>query len=406
MIKAGSIAYAILICIVVGVFCYALLMISSYSKMHQTMLFTSTELHSNNESAKQYFLSKANDISQNNSIDLFDNGIVSSAEVKPWGFYQILVTTSNFKTDTIRQTVLIGEKQQDDGLALYLTDNNKALFMVGKAIIKGNVFIPKKGIKQGYITSNAYTNTKILLGSKSVSKAQLPELKTTFFKFENQQTERIDLRELSDSIKYYQSFAEKTLFIDAIETELLQKKLSGNIVIESKDSLYIKKNNVLDNVIVKAPKVVFESGFKGSVQVVADQLVVLEENVILKYPSGIFIHHGETAHKEIRLKNSSKLLGAIVLDDQNRSADKLISIEENVEIVGDVYCSGEIALEGSVIGTVYTNSFYLRTDASIYDNYIMDGVIDKKNLPDNFLKVSLFNNINKRERKYAIITPL
>jgi len=407
MIKAGSIANAILICIVVGVFCYALLMMSSYAKIHQTMLFTYTELISNNESAQQYFLQKVDAIEdQNTTVDLFDNGILSSASIKPWGLYQVLVTESIFKKDTIRQSVLIGENQEDDRLALYLTDNSKALFMVDKAKIKGNVFIPKKGIKPGYITTNAYRNTRFLSGSKSASKTKLPEIKAAIFNFENQEIDKINVGELKDTITYYQSFTENTLFIDVKEIKLQQKYLSGNIVLEAKDSIYIKKDNVLNNIIIKAPKVVFETGFNGSVQVIADQLVVLEENVILHYPSAIFIAKGRSEKKEVQLKKNSKILGAIVVADQHKSSDKLLTIEEDVAVIGDVFCSGKVALKGTVIGTVYTNNFYLKTEASTYDNYIMNGIIDRNSLPDNFVRISLFENSKNQERKYAIITPI
>ncbi|WAC02713.1 hypothetical protein N7U66_03315 [Lacinutrix neustonica] len=226
MLKAGSIAYAIFICIVVGIFCYSLVIMSSYSRIHQTMLLTYTELISNNESAQHYFLNHIDTLEEEDtSTDLFDNGIMSSAVVLPWGFYKVLLTASRFKNDTIRQSMLIGEKQEDNALALYLTDNSKALFMVDDAQILGNVFLPKKGIKEGYITSNAYRNTKYLSGSKSVSKSSLREINPSVFDYANQELDRMNYKELKDSVRYYQSFFEKTLVINIKEVLLQQKSL-------------------------------------------------------------------------------------------------------------------------------------------------------------------------------------
>ncbi|WAC02712.1 hypothetical protein N7U66_03310 [Lacinutrix neustonica] len=148
----------------------------------------------------------------------------------------------------------------------------------------------------------------------------------------------------------------------------------------------------------------FETGFQGSVQVLAEQLVVLNEDVILKYPSGILINKGVSEKKEVRLKKNSKVLGAVVVYDQDKSAHKIIKIDKKAEVVGDVFCSGKIQLTGKIIGTVYTSSFYLKTEASTYDNYIMNGMIDRKNLPNDFVRIPLFQH--NHNRLYGAIKPM
>ena len=410
MIKAGSMAYAIFICVLVSIFCYTLVMMSSFSKFHQSMLFTYTELIATNESAQYYFLNNIEEVNQSNStLDLFDNGIQSNAIVKPWGFYEILVTKSIFKKDTLLQTVLIGEKQKSNNLALYLTDTNKGLFMVDKASIKGNAKLPAKGIKSGYITTNAYKNNTFLSGDQSLSKTKLPEINNRIFEyydhFKDSDHYQIPLDALNDTV--YRSFDKPTLEVLVNTINIKQKKLTGNIVLVSKDSIHIKNNNSFENIIIKAPKVVFEKGFRGNVQVESDQLITLEENVILEYPSGILIHKGKEAQKEVNLKKGSKVLGAVVLtdDDPYKSINKLIKIHEGAEVIGDVFCSGKIELQGVVIGTVYTNAFILQTQASIYDNYIMNGTIDRKSLPDTFIRIPLLKSTTQN-KKYEIITPI
>ncbi|EZH73945.1 hypothetical protein ATO12_13765 [Aquimarina atlantica] len=404
MIKAGSIAYAILICIVVGIFCYSLLLMSGYAKIHQGMLDAHAELVSNNESAQEYFLAKIEDIEEKRiTVDVFDNGMVSSGRIKPWGFYKVLLTTSVFKKDTIKRAALIGQWQKEDALALYLSDASKPLFMVEKAKITGNVFLPKSGIKAGYITSNAYRDTKFLIGTKRNSKTSLPKIDHIDFAYDIDNARQIRLNEIKDNVVLYNGFSKQTLVIESDTIIVDNKKLSGNIVIKSKDSIYIKKNNVLEDIIIEAPKVAFESGFVGNVQVLAEKVVGLEENVVLKYPSGILMNTGNVDKREVVIGKKSKILGGVVINDINRGLDKIITVEEDAEVIGDIYCSGKLQLKGNVIGTVYTSNFYLRTEASAYDNYILNGTIDRKSLPDEFVRIPLFKNKSEYFKPYAII---
>ncbi|GGX27306.1 hypothetical protein GCM10007384_30830 [Aquimarina muelleri] len=368
------------------------------------MLFTYVELISNNTSAQEYFLGKVKELKQEDiTIDLFDNGIVSLGSIKPWGFYDVLTTKSIFKKDTIIQVALIGQKRNKDTIALYLTDNNKALFMVEKAKITGDVFLPKAGIKAGYITASSYRKDNFLLGSKKNSRTKLPNMNTSVFTYEPDEAVRVTFEDITSTSMYYNSYANKTIVIEVDEITIRNKKLSGNIILESRDSIYIKKNNEFEDIIIKAPKVVFEKGFKGNVQVIAEDIVELEENVVLMYPSGIMMSEKRSNEKEVILKKDSKILGAIVVYDKDNNVDKKITIDEKAEVVGTVFCNGKVQLKGTVFGTVYTNNFYLKTEGSIYDNYIMNGIIDRKSLPDFFIGISLFQTQVEQLETYAII---
>ena len=406
MIKAGSIAYAIFICVVVGIFCYSLLLMSGYSRIHQDMLAVHTELLSNNASAQAYFLKHIDEI-EGKSItkDIFENEMLSTGKIKPWGFYKVLVTTSVFKNDTIERSALIGQQSQDN-LALYLTDSSKPLFMVDKAKITGNAFLPKAGIKAGYITSNAFKNIKFLEGNKNTSKISLPKIKDIKRIYDNNSIQEISMHEVKDKKLLYNSFESPTLIIENIGVRLSNKNLSGNIIITSKDSIFIKNDNVLQDVIIQAPKVVFESGFTGAVQVRAERIVELQKKVILRYPSSILLNSGNADKREVIIGNESKIIGGVVIYDATKGLDKMITIAEDAEVIGDVYCSGKLQLKGKVVGTVYTSKFYLKTAAAIYDNYIKDGVIDRKSLPDEFVRIALFGNESDFYKAYEVIKPI
>lgn len=405
MVKAGSIAYALFICVLVGIFCYSLLLMSGYAKIHQTLLSNHLELIDTNVSAQNYFLGKINELEREDiTIDLFENDISATGAIKPWGFYKVLATMTTLKKDTIFKAALIGERKKNDNTALYLSDSGKALFMVDNARITGDAYIPKHGIKQGYITSNAYKNVTYLKGSKIVAKANLPKAVLTDFYNSNQKIKEIDVAEIKDSIHVYNSFSNPTLRILTNIIPLDHKHLSGNIILKSKDSIFIKNNNSLEDIIIEAPKVVFERGFKGNVQVIAEKLVVLQEDAVLSYPSGIVMNKDNSTDKEIRMHPRSKVVGGVVMDVRaSKKLERILTIDKEAEVIGDVYCRGKLQLKGKVTGAVYANQFYLKTDASSYDNYMMDGVINRKELPDEFIRIPLLDTKNEPTERYAII---
>jgi hypothetical protein len=97
---------------------------------------------------------------------------------------------------------------------------------------------------------------------------------------------------------------------------------------------------------------------------------------------------------ELYVGNNSTVIGGIVLTGNNysNSLQRLITIEEGAKIVGDVYCYGKTQLKGSVIGTVFTDRFFLKTAAATYENYIFNGTINKKDLPTYFVRLPFYEN--------------
>jgi hypothetical protein len=407
MIKAGSLYYAIMICVLVGICCAAFMLTSHYSRMHSMILQSHTELLTTNHSAGNYFLGRVDRLNNSSeSLDLFDNGIESNGNITNWGFYKVLKVSSVFKNDTVVSHSLLGEKSKPQS-ALYLVDNDKPLQMVGKAKIKGDAYLPKKGIKKGYITTQSFSSYTFLEGNKLRSDNKLPTLKGIFAKPDTLYTKKLHLEEIENDDVIYQSFNEKTLEVKVNTFSMSSKTILGNVVISSKDSLFITRNNTLEDVLIMAPIVIFEKGFTGTVQVFGSQKVELQEDVVLKYPSGIFMDGDHLERREVIMNEDCKLLGSVVVSKSNNGSKgvSLITIQKQAEVIGNVYCDGSTQLKGSVIGSLYTDNFYLKTKASSYENYIENGLVDLKSLSEEFLGNSFSDN-KKNSPRYAVIKTL
>ncbi|UII80120.1 hypothetical protein [Flagellimonas sp. CMM7] len=405
MLKAGSLYYAIMVCVLVGICCSTLLLMSHYSNLFAINMETRTELLQNNRSAMNYYLAKVESLKNGpQELDLFENGIVSNGSVSQWGLYPILHVKTAFKKDTLSKSAIIGQKLSQKP-ALYLVDNDKPLQMVGKAKIIGDAQLPKKGIKRGYITTQSFSSFTFMEGTKLRSTNKLPILKETFFLPEQRNDTLHFLNDFEKGKVIYREFEEEPLHVQLTENVINNCELVGNIVLHSQDSIFIKKNNRFEDIIVDAPVIVFEKGFEGTVQAIASQKIILQEDVILGYPSSVYLKGKALEDTKISLAEKSQVLGKIVMTGVlgNNAGSNLVQIDKNAQVVGEVYCEGSTVFNGSIAGSLYTDNFYLKTKASSYENYIEDGIIDNKTLPDIFLGSIIKENDNKA---YGIIKTL
>ncbi|WP_179008676.1 hypothetical protein [Winogradskyella forsetii] len=406
MLKASSLLYAIFICLVVSLICGSLILIFNYQYRLNQQFFLENELVNYSETNFLKVIDQLNtsQLSTNGSINSDDNRLTTTYSISKWGFYDLIKTKTYFKNDTIYKTGLIGSKTVNTKLALYLTDYNTELKIGGTTKIIGDVKVSSFGVEQAYINNQSFTGSRLVEGHIGVSKDKLPTLSLAV----NQTVVEKEL--YYDELKnktLYNSFYQPTIRVIVEETyDFGDIELSGNFVIESKDSLVIRETAQLKDVLIKAPKVTLNSGFNGNVQIFAKERVHVMKDVNLLYPSSIYIDNDdEEKPLNVYLGEKSKLAGGIVLTSKTYEAslNRLITIDKDAQVLGDIYCYGKTQLKGKVIGTVYTDRFYLETSGATYENHIVNGTINKLEQPNYFIGLPLFND---NTRVYELIKEL
>ncbi len=173
--------------------------------------------------------------------------------------------------------------------------------------------------------------------------------------------------------------------------------IKGNFILYAKDSITISANDVLEDVIIKAPIIKISKGFKGNIQAIATKKIVIEDDVILNYPSVMAIYNTSNEKSEMTINKNCSIYGAVVLFGTrlNNIDDNSIVLKEDTKIVGDVYCTGKLMVYGSVYGSVYTNKIFSRTSSGNYENCIINGEIDVTKRPNYFISIPLFKNKNE-----------
>ena len=399
MVKAHSLLYAIYICLIVSIICGALLYFSNLYNQLNLYYNLQEELYIQNQSVLNFALGNKTIPTE---IEKDENsGIEGSYETKPYGLLSLVLAKSYISNDTVSSVHFVGARNRDKN-AIYLTNLSKSLYYSGKVKLIGNNLLPSPFIETSYINNNL--NQLVVKGENTVSEPFLPEINPDFKKiFQGLKSEKIKLSDVErpkDSL-YYNSFFNVTKEVQ-VKSSLGNSIFKGNFILRSEDSIRVKKNTVLEDVILIAPKITFEEGFKGTVQAFATKGIELEEKVTLKYPSVVCVYNESAEESKIKIKKGCQITGAVVLfGNTNDLIDKnTIEVDEDGLLFGDLYCSGKLMLKSNVYGSVYTNRFFLKTNSSSYENMISDIEINTGKRPDYFISVPLFNT---KKTTYGVI---
>lgn len=401
MIKAHSLLYAIYICLLVSIICGALLFFSNiYSQLnlHYNIL---EELYLQNHSSTNYALS-----SEENQIVLSDDdNVINECTKKSFGLLTILNTTTTFKNDTISSTYLIGQ-YLNDKTALYVPKFfSKDLSFSGNVKITGDCYLPSKQIETAYILNEQ--NTLKINGNKLISNNFLPKLNpksalTTSEIISIEPKLSLNQIEKENNETYFNSFKLPTKVIN-ISSVIDNIKIKGNFILKNKDSIRITKNNLIEDIIVIAPKITIEEGFKGNLQLFTNEEINIEPNVNLQYPSLIYLNAENSNSSKIRIKEKVNIYGSIILTNDNKEITNQNSIEigEKGSILGDIYCNGQLDLKSKISGSVYTNRIFCKTTSSEYNNLLRNIDINATGKPHYYISIPLFET--SKGNHYGIV---
>jgi len=403
MLKAGSLYYSLIIVILVGTIIGALVLNTGTHQTFRKRSELNSELVETCTNGIKYGLAFYDELTTNKeTVDIFENSKKVSLYKERWGGFNLLFCESFLKNEKIRKTAIIGNYEKNS-FALYLPDLDRPLLLSGKSTIYGDCKLPNEGVSSTFIDGvNSNSSEKLVVGRVLKSEKKLPKLAldiaSVFEDFHN-----LDYESILEKGFLKNEFNNLPVIVDMNEViDLENIVISGKVIIQSQDSINIRKTAKLENIIIKSPKVYIENGFIGSIQIIASSDVYIDENVTLKYPSFITLENNDnTIQAKVSISPNSNILGGILLYGKTSSEyQNQLIIDENVLVAGNIYCNGETQLKGKIKGSIYTNRFFLNTDESEYNNVILNGSIDNINLPEKFVRI---NFIEGKEANYEII---
>ena len=400
MLKANSLLYAVYICLIVSILCGALLFFANLYNQLNLFYTTRESLYIENQSAVNFALEN---IENKEVFSIAENhGILSELEVKSFGLFTVLQVNTFSKNDTISSTQFVGQYATDK-TCLYLTNFSRALSYSGKVTLKGNLILPSSFINEKYLKNEQ--NILVKEGTVELSTRSLPKLNPDFEHMFNQ---NFDARQLLKSIEkvndsvYYNPFTKPVIEIQLESPYLNNIVMKGNFILHSKDSIIVKEKAFLNDVILKAPKVTLADNFEGSVQIFATERIEIGSDAVLNYPSALCLFNNSEQKAEIVVKENSSIQGGVVLFGNSFSFidENRIVFKENTTLIGDIYSTGKVNLQGKVYGSVYCNSIFHGVANSSADNCLHNTEINAFKRPNYFVSLPLFND---KKHTYGII---
>lgn len=331
----------------------------------------------------------------------------------PWGCYTLIDVSAKNNHFFIQGTGLYGVKITKD-TALFMTERNRPIGLAGKIKFNGFCYLPKAGIKSAYIEGSTFSDLNSLKPFIKEASSDLPIITESYLK----ELSKIqnELSPHTDSLVSFvpdildNSFHHKTVVIQSGSVVLNTQTLKNNIKIIASNLITIENNCQLENVLLIAKKIVFKKGFKGTVHVIAKDSIISENGCEFDYPSSFCVYNDnplsnpKTTYQPIRgifFGEACKFNGALLaVNDNNKQSKMIIKLNKHFELTGTLYSSDYASLQGNMYGSIFCQNLLLQTPSAVYENHLLDCLIDSKKYSNELVVPNWFSN-NKQKLNFA-----
>lgn len=314
--------------------------------------------------------------------------------LKNWGVYDIAYISIKHKANEIKKVALLGVLNDSlSSAALYLTDYNRPLIISGNTKITGDVYLPKAGVRSGFVNGIGYRSDTLIHGIIMESKSSFPKIDTSrLSKIANIQSAFNENR-VSD---YLTNSNYKSILVN--EMESITQHLSNYNLILSRHPIVLKEKIEFNNHIIIAPSVIINGDVTGFVQIFSTDSIIIHNNTRLSYPSTLNLINFSDPNKisKIIVREGAEVSAAIFSYNLFNEFNPIkIELQNKAIIKGQIVSDGEFELNGNVHGNVICNKFTLNRNFTLYENYLFNSTINRKLLTNNFVTTSVLLNGSK-----------
>ncbi|MXV50383.1 hypothetical protein GS399_05310 [Pedobacter sp. HMF7647] len=396
MIKASALYLVIVISFMLTLILSSIIAAAFYFRLRSQQDIRYVRLAANLHSAVALVTSSDfKEDSLGTGLDLFDRGADSIWVAKnAWGVFDLAAVKSFQQRDTLQRVFLLGRKP-NAGQVLYLADENRPLSVSGDTRITGEALLPKSGIRQAYVEGRPFSGKNPVEGRIRESKPELPPLQAEMLK----RVERLFLlkgNKFTGRDSVLNSFFQDARVLQFDKDRPFPRGFSaqGRLILVSDTVLHVDRDARLENVILIAPAVVIEGGFRGSAQFFVKDSLVTGAGCVFDYPSA-FVLYKDTERlpqPKLELGRNSVFNGLLVSYEKKHSElQTLISLGKGSLVRGEVYATGFLKMEKplEVDGQLTCRRFLIQTPSTLYENYLLDVVLNRRKLSAFYLSSAL-----------------
>lgn len=396
-LKAAALNLVIVIALVIGVICGSLVALAYFFDQSVQRSFKIDKLQRNVESGINILLAEPGieDV-RKIAVPFEDERDTLILQRKRWGAFMIGEVTAFLGKDTAGKIFMIGGRLDSaKWSALYIIDEDRNISVSGRTKIIGDVYLPKAGIKEAYVNNGAYEgDDRLVIGKKRTSDRQLPKLDEKVIGGMLPVTDAPVTTEVPDSLK--RAFDQPTMSISlGKRMTTIRSKLEGNIYIRSDTLVTISAEASLQDVIISAPCINVENGFKGSCQIYATDSLSVGKNCRLMYPSVLaVISTTEKAlgQRKLTLGSFTQVDGIIICYEKaHNELRPTLQTEKDVSVHGEVYTSGALDYQNGlkIFGSTSMTRALYKASYTRYENYLINVELDATKLSKDYLTSKL-----------------
>jgi hypothetical protein len=405
-LKGGALYIALIICMVTGITLSIFILIAHFNLKAVSSQMSMTQLKLNLQSGFNLAQSSYFDKNDNNKWkQTYYNEDSIRIKKMQWGAFLFISSETKNKQQYLKQCGLFGVSSLQD-TALLVTDKGKPISLSGKIGINANFYFPKAGFKPAFVEGRNFSMLTNFYSYFRPSTSTLPGLNKNFIR--SVQNCSLDYNPALDSLipeletNLTNRFSAKSILIHKNNLKLTNCNLSGNIKLICDNKVIIDKSATLDNILITANHVTIKKGFKGTLQVIATDSIIIEEDCILNYPSSLTVIRAslnDNRLKGIFIEERSKVSGSIIcLSEAGTTTPKVfLKLNKDCEIYGLVYSSGYAQLQGEIYGSAICEKLIVKTKSGTYENHLMDCEIDPRKYGGSLVTAGIFktDNLNK-----------
>jgi hypothetical protein len=402
-LKGGALYMALIISIVTGIILSSFIFIGHYNQRQVISHSISTQLQLNLESGVQMAQSETFSKTLNNKWQkIYFNDDSIRIKKLQWGAYNIINVETKKGKFSLRQNGLYGTYSLRD-TSMIIADNGRPLAAAGRIKLNGNAYVPKGLIKSVVIDGQSFIadgNLKYFLKS---SNEQIPELSKNFKSDIKSCVSEINSN--TDSLVSFispeskNSFSAKTIVFQNDYINLNNCVLTGNIKLIGR-SMVIENNAQLENILIVSSKVHIRKGYRGTIHVIAQDSIIVDDDCVLLYPSSLtLLKTGKTnVVSGIFIGDKCKIEGSIISFSEVPSSDSemeklAMSLGKDCEIAGLLYTTGYAQIQGKISGSIICQNLLVKTPSSAFENHLLATDIDPKKYGSSIIIPSILTNM-------------
>lgn len=255
-----------------------------------------------------------------------------------WGLYEIVKVSSTKCRLTQRRMVGLRRCDKDE-YCFWYCNNNSVLTLTGNSNIQSTCYLPQNGVTYGQMRSIFFSGEKIDPKQIRCSEREMPKPST-----------------------------EAVAVIDKIFDKI---QTVGDTSIVVGDEVVLSASDYFEDVIIVANKIVVEDDFRGSVQCFARDSIIVNANVTLGYPSGLY------SQRYITIGDNSCVNGYVIVESKGAVSQKKPNYIQSrlSRIRGFLYVDAVAQLQGIVTGTACIREASYFSPQGYYRHMVYDATI-------------------------------